>query len=240
MRLILAALLLLQAAPAQTEADKVEAAIKKMTDREYRMIVSGREIGTMTLKNRVETEGGRRIAVFESVLKMTRAGEPQEELMIEKANLDGLQFLSRRLVRLGGVVDKVMEVKDGKIALKKIDGATKQVEVTKVTVSEGALYRLPCVQEQKVGAALKIDVLDFDLQKGYELKCVERKEVELGDAKHDAFIWRLSGENTIELPSGHMKMKFEYIYWVTPEGLLLRYSMATGDEKDQNVLELKK
>src|SRR5688572_22176918 len=189
MLLILLASLVLQAAPAQSEADRVEAAIKKMTDREYRMIVSGREIGTLTLKNRVETEGGRKIAVFESVIKMTHDGETKEGVLTEKAELDGLRFLSRKLA--GDGQQKIDEVKDGKIAVKGLDGVAKTVAVTKATISEKVVDRFICVQEQKVGATFKFDLFDFDLQKGYELKCLERKEVELGGAKHDAFIWRM-------------------------------------------------
>ena len=45
MRLILAAVLLLQAAPIQSEADKLEAALKRFGNRTYAMIVSARRPG---------------------------------------------------------------------------------------------------------------------------------------------------------------------------------------------------
>lgn len=240
MRLALATLLLLQA-PVQSEADKVEAAIKKMTDREYRMIVRKEEIGTLTLKSRVDTEGDRKIAVFESVMKVPREGRIEESTTVEKADLEGLRFLSMKVVGLDGKINYSLEVKDGKVGVKTLEGKTKSIEVTKTTVTEMTLYRFACVREQKVGSTHTLDLFDYhNIQKGYELRCVERKTVELAGAKHDVFIWRLSGESTIDLPDGPLKLKFEYTYWVTPEGLLIRYAMAAGDRKDENVLELKK
>ena len=59
MRMILAALLLAQAAPAQSEADKLEAALKKFGNRTYGMFVSNAKAGQLTMKTRVETEAAR-------------------------------------------------------------------------------------------------------------------------------------------------------------------------------------
>ena len=238
MQIILAAALLLQAAP--TQAERIEAALKKMTDREYRMVGSEGEIGTMTFKQRIETEGGRKVAVLEFVARMTRDGKTEEGTMSVKADLDGLRFLSMKSVDPSGKAGPALEVKDGKVEVKTLGGVAKSIDVTSTTVLEMSLLRLPGVLEQKVGSTLKVDVLDLSsMNKDYELKCLERTTLELAGTKHDAFKWRLTGKSQLDLPSGPEVFKVTYNFWVNPEGVLLRYAMSVDDRAEENVLELK-
>jgi len=240
MRFLFAAALLIQSAPAPTQAERIEAALKKMTDREYRVFFGGQDQGTVTMMHRIETEGGRKVGVFEFIGRMTRDGKTEERSLTVKADLDGLRFLSAKSVGPGGKAGRALEVKDGKVAIEDVmDETTKLVEVTASTVEESTLLRLPGVLEQKVGSARKVDVLDFfTLGKDYELKCLERTTLELAGAKHEVFKWQLSGRD-FSPPGPPEGGKVVHTYWVSPEGVLLRYTMDVNDNKNVKVLELK-
>jgi len=207
LRMLLAALLLLQAGPAQSEADKLEAALKKFGDRTYSRIIDGEQAGFRNLKTSVITEMGRKIAVFE---------ESEEEsgktlhTTVEKAELNGLKLLSVKVTN--HLAEVSMITVDGlKATLKYTGDEDNVIAVTDNTVGEEALLRLVCAAERKEGAELKLDVLRYParrLETARTLKCEGKKRVEIRGKKLDAYLWTE--------PWGGK-------YWVSPDGYLLRW-----------------
>src|SRR5687767_11598527 len=145
MKIILSALFHLQAAPAQSEADKLEAALKKFGDRTYRIVEEGKETGTMTLKTSIERDGDKMAAVFEDRADM-KIGDFQLTMTLnEKASLDGLRLISatRKGKTPDGDVDWRVSVRGGKAAMK-VEDREQTIDVTARTVGELAVMRLVC------------------------------------------------------------------------------------------------
>ncbi len=228
MRMLLAAILLIQAAPAQSDAYKLEAALKKFGNRTYGMYVSGRKAGKLAMKTKVETEDGRRIAVFEDALTEPATGGQVTGKVTEKASLDDLRLISVRRVTdvIGRKSLDLITVTGSMAAIRFDDEKRKTLEVPEKTVGEQTLLRLVCAAEQKKDAFLPIDVLSLTTGEleSRELRCEGVVDVEIGDRKMEAFRWREKGQEG--KPGGHVKNT----YWVSAAGHLLKYVGTAGVE----------
>jgi len=227
MRALLAAALLLQAAPAQSEADKLEAALKKFGNRTYGMFVSGKKAGQLTMKTRIETEDGRRIAVFEDSMVEPATGGQVTGTVIEKASLDGLRLVSLRWVS-GAAGKKTMDTitVQGTKATVRSEGGKKTFDIPEKTLGELAVLRRVCAVEQTKGATFTFDVLGHATQalESRELRCDGEVEIEIAGKKQQAIRWR---EQTQEGKTG---AQVKNTYWVSPAGHLLKYIGLGGVE----------
>jgi hypothetical protein len=213
-RTLLAVALLLQAAPAQSEAEKSEAALKKFGDRTYIMALSsGDKMGRVTMKTRIEKEGGRRVAVFEETMIEPFQGGKVTGTMIEKAALDGLRLLSIKWEK------DTIKVEGTKATLV-FDGKKETLDVTETVIGEMAVLRKVCAAEQKEGAEFKVDVLNppaHEFQAGRTFRCEGKVQIELGGRKQEAFRWKEKSQE------GQTGMQVDNTYWVSPAGFLLKY-----------------
>jgi hypothetical protein len=227
MRVIVASVLLLQAASAQSEADKLEAALKKFGDRTYGMYVSGKKAGLLKMKTSFETENGRRIAVFEDSMIEPATGGKVTGTVTEKASLDRLRVSSLRWVTLQDgrkTVDTISV--EGSKATVRSEGARKTLDVPDGTMGELGLLRRLCAKEQAKGASFTVDILSHatqDLQ-SRELKCDGDVEIEIAGKKQACFRW---SEQTQE---GKPGAQVKNTYWVSPAGHLLKYIGLGGVE----------
>lgn len=243
MRALLAAILLVPF-QAQSEADKLEAALKKFGDRSYLLLVNGKKVGTLTLKTRIEKEGGRSVAVFEDRFAMTLEGVEMVLAVTEKASTQGLRLISaKRTTKEGGKeVDWTVSVEGTKASLQ--SGGRKQtLDVTEATIGEQAMVRLVCVAEQKEGVAFAVDVMsgvDDQLQRAHSFRCLGKEQVEIGGKKFDAFKWENKGEWKIVRKVGDEEVpgstSVNNTFWVSPDGYLLR---STGAGASEFVLDAK-
>jgi len=236
MRLILLAALLLQAAPAQSDADKMEAALKKFGERTYSIMMEGKKIGTAVLRTRMEKEKGRTVAIFEDQITI---GEGEMALkMKETASLDRLRLLGAEgSTKEGDKNEKVSVTVDGKKA--KITGRDPEivVELTDAAVGEHGMLRMLCAAEQKVGASFKLDVLSLtaeELQPGHAFTCVAKEQIEIGGKKVDAFKWANKGEWKKTRKVGDQEVPatttVDNTFWVSPDGYVLRSMNPEGME----------
>lgn len=235
MRILLAAVLLVQAAPAQSETDKMEAALKKIGDRTYRILLQGKEAGTCSLKTRIEKEGERSVAVFEDRYSLALEEHKIAILWTQKASLDRLRLISaRHTTDLSGRKTEWVVAMEGKKAFIERGGKKETVEVSDGTIGEAAMIRLVCVAEQKEGAAFTADVIsseEHQFQPGHSFKCLGKESVDIGGKKVEAFKWENKGEwkstrkvDGQEVPT---TTTIENTFWVSPEGHLVR-SMGSG------------
>ena len=228
---LLAASLLLQSAPApaQSEADKLEAALKKFGDRKYRLFTMGKETGHLSMKTRIETEGDQKVAVFEDKGDVKIEDKVEGGTMTERLALVGPRILSITSKDAGGRNEVAISIREGKATIKKGED-TKVLNVTNSSIGMGSVYRMVCTQEQKVGGTFKIDHLGPEgFSTGHEFRCVGREQLEIAGVKHNAFKWELKGEGDIEMPGvENSTYSFDNAYWVSPDGYLLR--MAAFDE----------
>jgi hypothetical protein len=223
-RALLAAVLVL--VPAQSEADKLAAALKKFGDRSYLIMENGKKVGTYTLKTRIAVEEGRRLAVFEDRIDKHSDSSTVTLDLVEKATLNGLR-LDWATRADGGMKedDTTIDIQDGdghvatdlgNLLLKKVGGA----------VGERALIRLVCAQEQKVGNSFKADLLvldPVDYQRGQEIKCVARETIDVGGKKIEAHKWEDKREGESVLNGKPIAYKFDNAYWVGPDGTLVKF-----------------
>jgi hypothetical protein len=214
MKWLLLASLLVQAAPAQSEADKLEAALKKFGDRTYTRFIDGIEAGYRTLKTSLVTEKGRTVSMLE--VSEIESGKTLSTT-VEEAELNGLKLkTARRGEVVGGKSELNTITVDGlKATLKYAGKEDKVVAITEDTVGEEGLLRRICATEQKEGAELKLDVLRYparDIERR-TLKCEGLKQLEIRGMKFDAYLW---------VEPGNLK------YWVSPDGYLLRWIAPGG------------
>jgi hypothetical protein len=227
MRMMLAALLLLAPEPAQSEADKLEAALKKFGNRTYGMYVSGKKAGLLKLKTKVETEGGRRLAIFEDSMTEPATGGTVTGIVTEKASLDGLRLSSVRWVSiLDGrrSVDSITV--EGAKAVVIREGDKKTLDVPEKTMGESGLLRRVCAVEQKKGEILNVEILNHVMQEleSRELRCDGEVDIEIAGKKQPAFRWRE------QLQEGKAGANVKNTYWVSSAGHLLKYIGLGGVE----------
>ncbi|HEU4339762.1 MAG TPA: hypothetical protein VFS19_06810 [Planctomycetota bacterium] len=228
MATLIASLLLLQAPPAQTETEKLEAQLKKFGNRTYAMYVSGRKAGKLTMKSKLETEDGRRIVVFEDIRLETSAGGTVKVTVTEKASVEGVRLISSRRVTDsdGRKALDLITVTGSKAAVRFDDEKRKELEIPEKTVGEQAVLRLVCSAVQEKGTFIAIDVLSQftgELE-SRELKCEGKVDIEIGDRKVEAIRWQERGQ--AGKPGGHVKNT----YWVSSAGHLLKYVGGGGVE----------
>jgi len=243
MRWLLLSTLLVQSATAQSEADKLEAALKKFGERTYRMSEAGTEVGTVTLRSKVRKEGDRKVAVLEAEFKVKVEEMEAAMTFVECADLDGLKFLSAR--RSGNTPDRKLDshvtVKEGKALLKDGDAESSHA-IGKETTGDLASVWLVCAAEQKKDAAFKLDVLNLAMpghEPGHVFACLGKETIEIGGKKVEAFKWVEKGEWKHSIKVGgkdfERNSKVENHYWVNPEGYLVRFTSgrteATLDAK---------
>lgn len=227
MRFLLAGLLLTQAAPAQSEAEKMEAALKKFGTRTYSALLEGKNAGTRTLKATVVTEKDRKVAVLEAT-EVERG--KQTDAALEKAELKGLKLISMKVTtaKPAKADENTLKVEGLKASMRLPDTEPAlEFDVTENTVGDlGFLLRV-CAAEQKEGAALTLDLLSWGIPQvqNLTLKCEGKKQVDVGGKKVDAYLW--AGKNCLD---------FELKYWISPDGYLLRWVEA---ETIEYVLESK-
>jgi hypothetical protein len=231
MRVLPAILILLLA---QSPEDKLEAALKKFGERNYKILKDSKENGIMTLKTRVEEEGETKVAVFEDRVEM-KAGEAEISMsLIEKASLKGLRLISgKRTGKVpGGQIDWWVSVAEGKASLR-VDDRQQTIDVTEGTVAELAVLRLVCAAEQKVGESFKADVLVMvaeRVDRGHEFKCVAKETLEIGGAKRDAYKWEETWEGTMTINGKTGTSKTANTYWAGSDGYPLRAILGPGME----------
>ena len=223
---------------AQAQEGKYEAALKKFGDRSFLLLVNGEKAGTLTLKTRIEREGGRSVAVFEDRFVMAIKGEESILTVTEKASTDRLRLISaKRTTKEGGKeVDWILSV-EGKKASLQSGGRKETIDITEGTIGEQAVVRLVCAADQKEGVTFTADVLsgvEDQLQRGHSFRCLGKEQVEIGGKKFDAFKWENKGEwKTIrkvgdeDVPGS---TSVDNTFWVSPDGYLLRYAGAGGAE----------
>jgi len=235
-------MILLPAAPAQSDADKLEAALKKFGDRKYRILQDGKESGNIIMKTRIEAEGDRKVVVMDDRFFFYRPPEVQGMLRTERADLKGLGLLSATVKHSDKDSRFSASVKDRKVILT-VEGRDQTIEAPEGIVGESALLRLVCSAEQKKGAAFKVDVLSLTsegLEPGHAFRCLGTETVEIGGKKVDAFKWESKREWKSVKKVGDedivISMSAENLYWVSPDGYLLR---STGAGASEFVLDAK-
>lgn len=233
MRFIFAGLLLLQAAPAQSEADKTEAALKKFGDRTYNL-TGGLAPMTVTMKTRIEKVGDRKVAVF---IHGDVGGTA-----IETASLEGLLLLSEISSDPKGDVRKEISIRDSQATIIQNGKEQETVAVTKSTVGVSALWRLICMKEQKVGASFRVDLLLYGdrVSKDHEFRCVAKETIEIGGVKHAAFKWDQKGEWTVKMRREVHTFAINHSHWVSPDGYLLRWTAYKGGEVSHDMVLVSK
>ena len=237
---LLAASLLLQSAsaPAQSEADKLEAALKKFGDRSYLILANGEKVGTVTLKTRIEKGENGNLAVFEDRITQVMAGREATLTMTEKASTARLRLhSSKKTVKEGDKEDAWSIKVTGATALMKVEGREQTVEITDATIGEEGVMRLVCAADQKEGSSFKIDVLSMvaeRLETDHEFTCLGKEQIEINGKKHDAFKWQQKGEWKFTRKIGDREVpgtsRVNHTYWVSPDGYLLRVSYGRGME----------
>lgn len=223
MRMLLAAILLVQSAPAQSDAEKMEAALKKFGTRTYSTFISGKKTGTRMLKTTIVTEKDRKIAVLEGT---DVEGGKQTGTVVEKADLKGLRLLFVKVTSLtiAKPDDNTLRVEGRKATMRLPNQPEPLVfDVTENTIGDEALLRLVCAAEQKEGAVLKLDLLSWlipEVEEGRTLTCEGKKQVEIGGKKVDAYLW--TGKDRY--------LDFTYKYWISPEGYPFRWHESANIE----------
>lgn len=234
MRLLLAAIFLLQAAPAQSEADKLEAALKRFGDRRYKILQDGQGSGSMTLRARIEKDGDGKAAVIEVGLTAMVKDFAVSLKFTEKASLDGCRLISAKMSGRDpvGDIDCAASVREATASIT-AKNKTHAIEVTERTVGELAPLVMACTTDQKVGASFKVDVLRMvtqRLEKGREFTCVAKETVEIAGRKFDAFKWEERWVQEGPKDGAPIPAKVETTYWVSPDGYVLRTLGSQGME----------
>lgn len=231
MRLVLVTLLLLQAAPAQSEADKLEAALRKFGNRTYKILLKGEPVGTYALKTRVAEEEGQKLAFLEDRLE-TKIGETVRTTdYTEKAVLKGLalHWTTQTDTALEGKSVPVIAIKDGDGHVSTTAGKRMHLKAVAGALGERALFRLVCMKEQKIGATLKVNALvlePIDYQMDREVKCVAKETLSIGGRKIAAFKWEDKRDGSSILTGKPVPVPIDNAYWVGPDGALVKFKIG--------------
>jgi len=219
---------------AQSPEEKLEAALRKFGDRNYKVLQNGKESGTMTLKTRLEKDGEAKVVVMEDRVEL-RAGDADAHMSFtERASLKGLRLISaKRTGKVPGAdIDWWVSVAAGKASMRVAD-RTQTIDLTEGAIAELAIMRLICAAEQKVGSTFKADVLVMvseHLDLGHEFKCVAKETLDIGGAKREAFKWEETWEGKITRNGMTSTSKTANTYWASPDGYPLRAVIGPGME----------
>jgi hypothetical protein len=230
MRWILLVSLLVQSAPPQSEADKIEAALKKFGERKYRILEKGKETGTLTLKTRVETRDKEKRVILEDRMEMKNGKLDADLELTEESSLDKLLLI--RAARSGTAPDdeaKASVIQRGGDAFMSANGQHLIIRDTKTAIGERAVMRLVCLKEQKVGDTFRADVLvldPMDWQEGRRFKCVAKEVVDVGDRKIETFKWEEKYAGTSSLSGKEIDVNINNAYWVGPDGYPVRMKLG--------------
>ena len=220
-------ILLIQAAPAQSEAEKLEAALKKFGDRTYGMYVSGRKSGLLKMKTKVETVDGRRLAIFEDSIIEPAVGGTETGKVTEKSSLEGLRLSSVRRVSVmsGSRIIDTFTIEGSKAVLRSA-GEQKILDVPASTMGDLGVLRRVCAEEQKKGATFTVEVLSHAAQElqTRDLRCDGDVDVEIAGKKQPAMRWSERGRE------GQPGANVKNMYWVSAAGYLLKYVGPGGVE----------
>ena len=219
---------------AQSPEEKLEAALKKFGDRNYKVLQNGKESGTMILKTRVEKEGEARVAVMEDRIEIKAGDADMHMAFTERASLKGLRLISaKRTGKVPGAdIDWWASVADGKASLR-VEDRKQTIDAPDGTIGELAIMRLISAAEQKVGSTFKADVLVMaseNLDKGHEFRCVAKETLEIGGAKREAYKWEETWEGKITRNGMTATSKTANTYWASPDGYPLRSIIGPGME----------
>ena len=244
MKFLLTAILLVQAAPAQSPADKLEAALKKFGDRNYRILLDGKDAGICSLKTRIEKEGGKSVAVFEDQFAMALEEQKLVMTWTQKASTDRLQLISaKHTTDLSGRKSEWILQVEGKKALIESDGKKETVEIGVGAIGEAGMVRLVCAAEQKEGASFTADVMSGvanQFQPGHSFKCVGKESLDIGGKKLDTFKWENKGEwkSTVTVDGQEVpnSTSVQNTFWVSPDGYLVR---SLGNGRSELILDAK-
>ena len=179
------------------------------------------------MKTRVDTEDGKKVAVFEDSLTEPATGGSVTGSVTEKASLDGLRLKWLRRVRVMEGRRSVESITvEGAKAVVILEGEKKTLDVSDRTVGELGLLRRICAAEQAKGGSLRVDVLSHATQRleSLELVCDGEVEIEIAGRKQTAFRWREKGEDGA--PGANVKNT----YWVDSAGHLLKFIGLGGVE----------
>jgi hypothetical protein len=229
---LLAASLLLQSAtaPAQSEADKLEAALKKFGDREYRITDRGRALGKMSLKTRFEKEKDRTVAVFEDTV-IDEAGTGAIGVLLEEtASLEGLKLIrtsrtSEDKTEAGASIrdgDAYLSGKEGQLIIRDVRNA----------LGERAVLRLVGMKVQKVGETFQANVFVLESPSDelvHDFKCVAKETIEIGGKKVEAFKWEQKWKGKAIRGGESVDAAVDNAYWVGTDGTLLRFKIGSNE-----------
>lgn len=218
----------------QGQEAKLEEALKKFGDRNYKVLQDGKESGSMTLKTRLEKEGETQVVVMEDRIEM-KAGEAEVQVTLtERAFLKGLRLISAKRTgkRPGGDIDWWVSVAGGKATLR-LEDRTQTIDLPEGTIGEQAALRLVCAAEQKVGASFKADVFVMiaeRVDRGHEFRCVAKETLDIGGARREAYKWEETWEGKITRNGTTGTSKTANTYWAGADGYPLRAVIGPGME----------
>jgi hypothetical protein len=233
MKHVLACLLLIQAAPAQSEADKLEAALKKFGNRTYRITERGKPIGTTTLNWKVEKQDDRRVAVFEDTATLQVGPVAVTIILTETADLEGLKLI-RATREAGGPKGKLeisASIRDGDAYLT-VNERQLLIRDIRNVMGELSVIRLVGMKEQKVGSAFKSNV--FVLQSPsdelkHDFRCVAQETIEIGGKKVEAFKWEQKWKGKAIRDGESVDATVENAYWIGADGTLVRFKIGPNE-----------
>jgi len=245
MRWLLLSTLLVQSATAQSEADKLEAALTKFGDRNYRVKFGNKESGNMSLRTRIEKEGDRNIVVFEDRFAANLKGQELVLTATEKASLDRLRLIStKRITKDNGKEVQWTVSVEGKKATLQSPDQKQTIEVSERTIGEQAVVRGICAAEQKEGVTFTADVMsgiEDQLQRDHTFRCLGKELLEIGGKKVGAFKWQHKGEWTVPRKVDDedvaVTTEVDNVYWISPDGYLLRQTSNGG--RTEIILDVK-
>ncbi|HEU4339761.1 MAG TPA: hypothetical protein VFS19_06805 [Planctomycetota bacterium] len=229
MTALLAALILLQAAPAQTEADKFEAALKKFGERTYRITEKGKAVGAMTLKTRIEKDGDRKVAVLEDTVEFDVGHAAVEINVKETAALDGLNLIFAE--RTAGKIEITASIRDGDAYLT-VDQSQWLIRNIRNVQGELSVLRIVGMKKQEVGSAFKADVFVLESpsdELNHDFKCVAKETIEIGGKKVEAFKWEQKWKGKAIRGGESVDASIENTYWIGADGTLLRFKIGQNE-----------
>jgi hypothetical protein len=238
LRILLAILLLAQAAPPQSEADRFEAAIKKFGERTYRITEEGKPLGTMSLKSRIEKEGDKTVAVLEDTVWLDLGPAKIELKLTETASLDGLKLIHAARTLDGKEEDFEVSasIRDGD-AYVTVDRRHLIIREVRDVHGELGVLRLVGMKEQKVGSTFRAKVFVLESPSDelvHDFRCVSQETLGIGGKQVDAFKWEQKWKGKAIRAGASIDATVENTYWVAADGTLLRFKIGRNQMTLEN------